>query len=80
MLHHDGMQKEEVNERMFVASLMQHTMDSKRENAASQWHVEGHQGFGAFWLRAYKALKYLYYYKGRASPANPWFYRMIYDR
>ena len=46
VLHHSGQQEEEVSERMFVASLMQHTKISRLErcywrDVASWWHAEG---------------------------------------
>ena len=45
MLHHGGMWKEEVGERVCVASLMQHTRILRLEicfwrDVASQWHAE----------------------------------------
>ena len=46
MLHHGGMQKEEVSEQMFVALLMQQNRISRLERCfwrgvASQWPVGG---------------------------------------
>ena len=46
VLHHGGLQEEEVSERMFVALLMQHTRISRLErcywrDVASRWHAKG---------------------------------------
>ena len=45
MLHHGGMQKEEVGKHVHVASTMQHTRILRLEicfwrDVASQWHAE----------------------------------------